>query len=146
MNQQLIVDRFIVERFKQYFKALHRADLAKLATLYEENVVFRDPIQEVRGLVGYEDYLERFCVNLQECRFEYLDELVSDGSAYIKWVVHYRHPRIAKQQISVRGMTHIQFTDKIHFHEDIYDVGSLIYEHLPIAGVLTRWIKRQIAI
>jgi hypothetical protein len=82
---------------------------------------------------------------LSECRIEYLDEIIGDRSAYVKWVMHYRHPRLGNRLISVRGVSHLKFSDKIDFQEDFYDMGAMLYEQLPLLGNVTRWLKLRLA-
>jgi len=135
----------LIERFKTYFKLLHEADLSKLREIYAEQVVFKDPVHEMRGLVELEDYFTSLCSDLSECRFEYLDEIVTEQSAYVKWIMHFKHPRLGNRLISVRGVSHLKLGDKIEYHEDFYDMGAMLYEQLPLLGNVTRWLRLRLA-
>lgn len=139
------IDKTLIERFKKYFRVLHEADLSELRELYAEQVVFKDPVHEMRGLVELEDYFTSVCSDLSECRFEYLDEMVTEQSAYVKWIMHFKHPRLGKRLISVRGVSHLKFGDKIEYHEDFYDMGAMLYEQLPLLGNVTRWLRLRLA-
>jgi len=135
----------LIERFKSCFRVLPEADLSLLRELYTDEVVFKDPVHEIRGLVGVEDYFASMITDLTDCRFEYLDEIVGERSAYIKWVMHYRHPRLGNRLVSVRGVSHLRFGDKIEFHEDVYDMGAMLYEQVPVLGNVTRWLRLRLA-
>ncbi len=135
----------LIERFKSCFKVLPEADLSLLRDMYADEVVFKDPVHEIRGLVGLEDYFANMIADLTDCRFEYLDEIVGERSAYIKWVMHYRHPRLGNRLVSVRGVSHLRFGDKIEFHEDVYDMGAMLYEQVPLLGNVTRWLRLRLA-
>ena len=135
----------IVKSFKDFFRTLHEADLSKLGTIYADNLVFKDPVHEIRGLVELEDYFMSMCSDLSDCRFEYLDELVTDDAAYVKWIMHFKHPRLGNRLISVRGVSHLKLGDKIEFHEDFYDMGAMLYEQLPLLGNVTRWLRLRLA-
>lgn len=112
--------------------------------IYAEDIVFRDPLHRIQGLPILRDTMNEMYANLSECRFEYLDQLVTHDSAYIKWNMHYRHPKLGNTLISVRGVSQIQFSELIDFHEDIYDMGELLYEHVPMMGGLVRWLKKRL--
>ena len=59
--------------------------------------------------------------------------------------MHLAHPSIAKgQPICVRGMTHIKYNEKIYYHEDCYDLGAMIYEHVPVLQKIIRFIKNKL--
>lgn len=135
----------LILRFKDYFKILHDSDLSRLRDIYDESVVFKDPVHEIRGLVELEDYFTSMCSDLSDCRFEYLDELASDESAYVKWMMHFKHPKLGNRLISVRGVSHLKLGEKIEFHEDFYDMGAMLYEQLPLLGNVTRWLRLRLA-
>lgn len=135
----------LVDRMKIYYKDLHAADLSDLHNIYADNIVFKDPVHKIQGLVELEDYFQALCIDLSDCRFEFLDELVSDDSAYIKWIMHFRHPKLGNRLISVRGVSHLKFSDRIDFQEDFYDMGAMLYEQLPLLGNVTRWLRHRLA-
>jgi hypothetical protein len=135
----------VIERFKNYFRVMHEADLARLREIYSDQILFKDPVHDIRGLVELEDYFTSMCADLSDCRFEYLDEVVGDNAAYVKWVMHFRHPRLRNRLISVRGVSHLKFSDRIEFHEDFYDMGAMLYEQLPVLGNVTRWLRLRLA-
>ena len=138
-------DPIVIDRFKRFFQTLHESDLGELHRLYADNVVFKDPVHEIRGLVDLEDYFTSLCSDLSDCRFEYLDQLIDDETAYIKWVMHFKHPRLGNRLISVRGVSHLKLGEKIEFHEDFYDMGAMLYEQLPLLGNVTRWLRVRLA-
>jgi hypothetical protein len=135
----------LIERFKAYFKILHKSDLSQLRDLYSQQILFKDPVHEIRGLVELEDYFTSLCADLSDCRFEYLDEMITDQAAYVKWMMHFKHPRLGNRLISVRGVSHLKISDKIDYHEDFYDMGAMLYEQLPLIGNVTRWLRLRLA-
>ena len=135
----------VLDRFKDNFKDLTKTDWSQLDKIYADNILFKDPVHEVNGLVAVEDYFSNMSADLIECRFEYLDQVTSDSTAYLKWVMHFKHPRLGKDVIDVRGVTHVCFNEKIEYHEDFYDMGAMLYEKVPIVGVITRWLKSRLA-
>ena len=141
----MTMNNALLERFKDNFKDLQQADWSQLGDFYADDIVFKDPVHELRGLVALEDYFTALCADLVECRFEYLDQVVSDNSAYLKWIMHFRHPRLGKDTIDVRGVSNLLWSDKIHFHEDFYDMGAMLYERLPVLGNVTRWLRLRLA-
>lgn len=135
----------LLERFKNHFRVMHEADQGDLRKFYSDRIIFRDPVHEIRGLVELEDYFISLGSDLSDCRFEYLDEAVTDNSAYIKWIMHFRHPRLGNRLISVRGVSHLQLGELIEFQEDFYDMGAMLYEQLPLLGNVTRWLRLRLA-
>ncbi len=135
-----------IENFKAYYRNPLRSYGLTLSDVYHDGVVFVDPVHRLQGLDALSSYFEKMFHSLKECRFEYLDEVIGENSAYIKWDMHFHHPRISSEVITLRGVTHIGFDDKITYHEDFYDMGSMLYEHLPVMGRLTRYVKSRVAV
>lgn len=134
----------LLNDFKQLYQNLDDTSISRLDQVYAPGVTFKDPVHDIEGLVALQDYLSAQSEGLTECRFEYLDELIGDNSAYIKWIMRFRHAKLGNRLISVRGVSHIHFSDKIDFHEDLYDMGALLYEQIPLVGTVTRWLKARL--
>jgi len=135
----------LLVRFKDNFRDLKKADWSQLGELYSDDILFKDPVHEIRGLVTLEDYFTTLCAELNDCRFEYLDQLECDNACYVKWIMHFTHPKLGKDPIDVRGVSHIRWSDKIDFQEDFYDMGAMLYEQLPVLGNVTRWLRVRLA-
>ncbi len=136
----------IIELFKSSYSDMMTLDLGHLDQLYTDDLVFKDPVHQVRGLPAMQDYMADISTNVDECRFEFLDQLVSDSAAYMKWDMHFRHPKLGGGHlITVRGISQIHFDERIHYHEDAYDMGQMVYEHVPMIGGVTRWLKARLA-
>lgn len=136
----------VVEDFKQFYTDLTAVPLENIDQLYDPNIIFKDPVHEIQGLTKLHSYFSHLCENLMQCKFEYLDELVGNDTAYIKWNMHFTHHRINNNKpITVRGMSHIQFNGKVNYHEDSYDLGQMIYQHLPLLGSAVGFVNKRLA-
>ena len=136
--------KHLIEQVKDFYSNIDNADLSQLNTLYSDKLVFKDPVHELNGLESVQKYLAKLRIHSTQCRFEYLDQQVSDSSAYLKWNMYFRHNKLGDKSISLRGVSQFQFDKAIYYHEDIYDMGSLVYEHVPGFGYMIRWLKRRL--
>lgn len=136
--------QLLMQKFKDFYKDLKQVPLDDVADIYSNEVRFIDPVHEIFGNDSLRAYMESLCKNLTAGRFEYLDELVSVDSAYIKWNMHFLHPKLGNKQITVRGVSHIQFDDRIYYHEDVYDLGEMLYLKVPVIGSINGWLKNNL--
>jgi esterase/lipase superfamily enzyme len=136
----------LIERFKFFYKDLKRIPLPQIGDIYDDNVIFKDPVQEVRNIEQLHAYLSDLCLDVHSGRFEYLDQMVAEHSAYIKWNMHFKHPKLGKQTITVRGISQIQFNERIYYHEDVYDLGQMLYEQVPLLGGVVKGLKKRLAV
>ncbi len=134
----------LLEEFKAYYRDYKRLPVDDLGKLYEDTIIFRDPVQEIRGINVLRRYLTATRDAVSTCRFEYLDQLTGQDSAYIKWNMHFTHSQLANKPLTVRGITHIQFKQRIVYHEDVYDLGEMLYNNIPLLGLATRLLKNRL--
>lgn len=137
-------NRAFIDRFKAYYRELHRSDPSRLHALYADDVVYQAPSRKLRGLVQLEDYHAALIDDAGVCRFEFLDEIVGENSAYLKWVLHAGHSRSSDPRQGLRGVSHLKWGERIHYHEDLYDTDTLLREQPPLVGNVRRWLKPRL--
>jgi len=72
-------------------------------------------------------------------------DIVADDRAVVKWDMEFRHRKLSGgKSITVRGVTIVEFRELICTHEDIFDLGSMIYENVPIVGMQIRYLKQRL--
>ncbi|MEL0637414.1 MULTISPECIES: nuclear transport factor 2 family protein [Marinomonas] len=136
----------LIEAFKAFYQDIKHIPLSKIDELYADNIIFKDPVQEVRSIEQLHAYMSDLCTDVNSGRFEYLDQMVSDNCAYIKWNMHFKHPKLGNKTLTVRGISQIQFNDRIYYHEDVYDLGQMLYEHVPLLGCVVKGLKKRLAV
>ena len=136
-----------LHRFATEFAALDASNLARLGQLYSDDVLFRDPLHEVRGLPALQRYFAEMYANVGRLDFDFHSfDQVCDGEGYLRWTMHFRHPRLrGGAPISVDGCSHLLWWDKVYQHRDYFDAGAMLYEHLPVMGGVIAWLKRRLA-
>ncbi|MDF3868091.1 nuclear transport factor 2 family protein [Pseudomonas denitrificans (nom. rej.)] len=136
-----------LQSFARRFATLDAATLHRLDELYSQSVRFQDPLHRVDGLADLRRYFASLYANVQGLRYDFhgFDE-VAPGQGYLRWTLHYRHPRLAGGAlIAVDGCSHLRWGERVEFHRDYFDAGALLYEHLPVMGGVIGWLKRRLA-
>lgn len=135
----------IVEKFKALYINSSSVTRARLEEIYEPDIVFRDPVHKIEGLDTLSEYMDTMYANVQQCSFDYLDQIVSRDRAVVKWDMTFRHRRLrGGKSIVVRGVTIVEYRELIYSHEDIFDLGSMIYENVPVVGAQVRYLKQRL--
>nr|WP_218953763.1 nuclear transport factor 2 family protein [Pseudomonas sp. SbOxS1] len=133
--------------FASEFAALDGSNLHRLEQLYSHDVRFSDPLHEVQGLAALQEYFTELYANVSELGFTFHGhDQVQDGVGYLRWTLHYRHPRLRHgQPIEVVGCSYLLWHEKVYQHRDYFDAGALLYEHLPLMGTAIGWLKGRLA-
>lgn len=136
----------LINDFKDFYRRPHLPGLESIDRIYTQDVEFRDPVHTINGRLALKNYQRNLYESAREVSFSYLDEQVSEHTATITWVMRFRHHKLKRgKPIDVKGMTLIHFTDRVYYHEDFYDLGAMLYQHVPVLGWLIRHINRRLA-
>ena len=139
-----------IQAFIQLYKDLGPGSVSRqrLSEVYSQDVIFSDPVHCISGLESLTHYFSGLYENITKIRFEFHNVLGNSSEASLHWTMTYRHPKLygGKQDIAVEGVSLLAWEgDHIVSHQDIFDAGSLLYEHLPVIGWIIRKLKERMA-
>lgn len=137
----------VPQKIRNLYLRFDKKILRSLADVYSDDIQFRDPLHALNSLQNLTEYYSGIMGELIECRFEFHHsmEMSERGEAILFWTMHYRHKKLAKgKSLELTGNTHLLFNDKVYYHRDYYDAGSMLYEHIPVMGYAIRRIKKKV--
>jgi len=138
---------FLVSRVVEAYQNLDPTRLDEVATLYTSDVYFEDPTHGVQGKTAVLAHFSNTFEKLQGCSFSF-HRTVSDGAdIFLAWTMTAKHPKVLKGKVvRVEGASYLKTRNgKIFYHRDYFDMGSLLYEHLPFLGKISQKIKQRVA-
>jgi hypothetical protein len=145
-QQQVPPPVFDPVRFKQLYKKFNQETIDKLPDIYSPQVVFKDPVHQLQGIHELSNYFAGFCSDDLQCEFTIYNEIISHNQAFFQWKMDYQHPRLESgKPLTLDGSSLIKFNSHITFHQDFYDMGAMIYQHVPVLGWVVRKVNAKIA-
>lgn len=131
-------------RVVAFFECLKAQDLGHLDRIYAVDASFKDPFNEVEGLLEIEAVFAHMFRALDTPHFVVRDRLAQGNQAFLTWDFRFRFKGDTVWQV-VRGATHLRFDAHglIADHRDYWDAAEELYEKLPVLGGLMRWLKRR---
>jgi hypothetical protein len=136
----------LIKDLKDFYRDPNVVNLDGIDRLYTQDVEFHDPVHSIHGRLALKNYLKKLFTDNSDIQFTYLDDLISENSATITWQMRFSHKRLNKgRAIDLKGVTLIRFTERIYFHEDYYDLGAMLYQHIPVIGFLIRLVNRRLS-
>lgn len=133
--------------FIDIYQKLSVDNLHLIKDIYHEDITFIDPMHEINGLPALTRYFSSLYENLTQCDFTIENVIENPEQAAIYWHMAYTHPKLNKgKTINVSGHSHIKGKDGlVIYHRDYIDLGEMVYEHIPVLGKLTKWVKNRAA-
>lgn len=136
----------LLNDFKDFYRHPSIATLDNIDRVYTQDIEFRDPIHCIHGSLGVKNYLRGLYANSQDMSFTYQDEQIADHTATIVWNMKFSHKKLrGGALIEVRGITLVRFTDRIYYHEDFFDLGAMLYQHVPVLGSLIGYLNSRLS-
>ncbi len=136
-----------MEHFLETYKRLNARNLDLLDTIYSDHVRFVDPAHEIVGLDRLREYFAGLYANLTSIEFKFLHEMRLGDEGYVQWRMAFSHRRLeGGRPVKVEGASYLQFDviGKVSFHRDYFDLGAMLYEHLPVIGTVVVALKRRL--
>jgi steroid Delta-isomerase len=129
-----------------FFETLDRAAVARISAVYADDVWFKDPFNEVKGIAAVTHIFDHMFEQVDEPRFIILEAVEQGDAAFLTWDFRFRMKRFDTVTVqNVRGASHLKFGagGRVNYHRDYWDAAEELYEKLPVLGPLMRWLKRQ---
>ena len=117
-----------------------------LQATYTDDIKFVDPVKTINGLDDLTKYFENLYKRVNKCHFSLSSYLLNAHNHSLEWVMRLQHHKISNNhEIHLDGASFIQFSgDKVCYHRDYYDLGALVYEHIPILGSVIKKVRHAI--
>lgn len=131
--------------FVDVYEKLSLERIDTLSMLYHPEVHFQDPAHETHGLPALLAYFRTAYTPLLECRFNIETTIKAPPLASVTWCMTLAHPKLARgQPHPVAGCSVLRYQDDLIIdHRDYFDMGAMIYEHLPVMRTIIRTIKQR---
>jgi len=136
-----------LSEFRAFYEQLQSSSLSQLPSVYSEDVRFIDPVTEHHGLDALHAYFDRLLENCGECRFTIHNCLLQERQGFVTWTMAFSHPKLKKgATLFVDGCSEIMLNadQKVCLQRDYYDLGAMLYQHLPVIGPVINWLKKRL--
>ena len=129
----------------RFFEAISSDSVAQLSSIYTEEVFFKDPFNEVRGIAAVTAIFAHMFEQVDAPRFVITTSVLQDDQAFLTWDFLFRMKRFAREEQCIRGATHLRFDadGRVSLHRDYWDAAEELYEKLPLLGAVMRGLKRM---
>lgn len=129
-----------------FFGSFSPASLGRLSEIYAGNASFVDPFNEVSGIAAIRHVYADMYAQLADPRFEVLQSISEQGRCVLTWNLHFRRSG-SEQAHCIHGASVLQLDEegRIVTHRDYWDPSRQLYEHVPVLGILMRYIRRKLS-
>lgn len=90
--------------------------------IYADNVFFKDPLNELRGLARYQEMIEFISTWFRDIKMDLLDIHLSGNVIYTEWILNWTTPLPWQPRIAIPGRSELTLNEegKITSHIDYW--------------------------
>jgi len=127
------------------YEALRPDTLPELLALYDDEALFKDPFNEVRGQAAIGRIFAHMFQALDAPRFEVRVAVTECSDAFLTWDFHFAR-RSQSERWTIRGASHLLYTPdgRVAVHRDYWDAAEELYAKLPLLGGLMRALQLRL--
>jgi steroid Delta-isomerase len=129
----------------RFFEQLSPQDLPRLGEVYAADARFKDPFNDVQGLMAIEAIFAHMFRAMASPRFVVLSQMAKGDQAFLVWDLRFQFQG-QQDWRTIHGATHVTFDAQglVLEHRDYWDAAEELYEKLPVLGGFMRWLKRRV--
>lgn len=124
------------------FESLQPDSVDSLRALVSEDIYFRDPFNEIRGVDNFIAVFRHMYATTSAPRFTVTRSDIVGSTAYLHWRFEFG---LGGRQLNIDGVSELRLNDdgRVCSHIDHWDAASQLYVKLPLIGWLFRWLAAR---
>lgn len=124
----------ITELWSKTYNTEGRPDWSHILPYYDDNIIFRDSIQEVRGIDDFRALTERLTARSQDLTMKVVRGAMQDNVIFIEWEMTIAYKKYPSSVLYGCSRLTLNAQGKIAEQRDYYDLWGDIFDNIPRFG------------
>lgn len=134
----------IKELWSKTYNTEGRPDWSHILPYYDNNVYFKDSIQEIHGIEEFRAMTERLTNRSKNLKMNVVRALMQDSLIYIEWEMTISYKKYPSSVLYGSSRVTLNADGKILEQRDYYDLWGDIFDNIPRFGkAYRRFMKRK---
>lgn len=133
----------IVELWSKTYNTEGKPDWSHIIPYYDEKILFKDSIQEIRGIEEFKSMIERLAKRSKELKMKILRTAMQDDFIFIEWEMTILFKRTRRAIVYGSSRLTLSERGKIIEQRDYYDLWGDIFDNIPGFRKMYRQFMRK---
>jgi hypothetical protein len=134
----------IRELWSKTYNTEGKPDWSHILPYYDENIYFRDSIQEIRGIEEFKAMTERLTERSKDLKMNIVNAVQQENIIFIEWEMTISFKKNPSSVLYGSSRLTIDDNDKILEQRDYFDLWGDIFDNIPRFGKTYRkFMKRK---
>lgn len=133
----------IKELWSQTYNTEGKPDWSHILPYYDDNIYFRDSIQEIRGIEDFRAMTERLTKRSKDLKMNIVNTVQQENIIFIEWEMTISFKKNPSSILYGSSRLTISENDKILEQRDYYDLWGDIFDNIPRFGKAYRKFMKK---
>ncbi len=134
----------VKELWTKTYNTKGKPDWSHILPYYDDEIHFRDSIQEIKGMAEFKAMTERLTKRSKGLKMELLNAVQQENDIFIEWEMTISYKRYPSSVLYGASRLTINEKGKIIEQRDYYDLWGDIFDNIPRFGKMyRRFMKRK---
>ena len=133
----------IIELWSKTYNTEGRPDWSHILPYYDDNIYFRDSIQEIHGIHDFKAMTERLAERSKDLKMHIVRAVQQENIIFIEWEMTISYKKNPSSVLYGTSRVTINEAGKISEQRDYYDLWGDIFDNIPRFGKAYRKFMKK---
>lgn len=130
----MLTKELVLELWSQTYNTEGKPDWSHILPYYDNNIVFRDSIQEIRGIEKFTAMTERLTKRSKDLKMKIVNAAKEENKIFIEWEMTLSFKKYPSSILYGSSRLTLNTEGKITEQRDYYDLWGDIFDNIPRFG------------
>jgi limonene-1,2-epoxide hydrolase len=140
----MLTKDIIIELWSKTYNTEGKPDWSHILPYYDENIYFRDTIQEIRGIDEFTAMTRRLTDRSKDLKMKIIRVVMEENIVFIEWEMTIKFKKNPSSVLYGSSRLSLNDEGRIIEQRDYYDLWGDIFDNIPRFGkAYRRFLKRK---
>jgi hypothetical protein len=130
----MLTKDLVLDLWSKTYNTEGKPDWSHILPYYDENIYFRDTIQEIRGIGAFRAMTERLTKRSKDLKMKIVNALMEENKIFLEWEMTLSFKKYPSSVLYGSSRLTLNEEGKIIEQRDYYDLWGDIFDNIPRFG------------
>ena len=143
-DERIITLETVIDLWSQTYNTEGKPDWSHILPYYDNDILFRDTVQEIRGIEEFTAMTERLTKRSKDLSMKIVNAVQSDKIVFLEWEMTIKFKKNPSSVLYGTSRLTLNKSGKIEEQRDYYDLWGDIFDNIPWFGkAYRRFMKKR---
>jgi len=130
----MLTKELVLDLWSKTYNTEGKPDWSHILPYYDDNVLFRDSIQEIRGIKEFTEMTERLTKRSKDLKMKIVNAVMVENIIFLEWEMTLSFKKYPSSVLYGSSRLTLNMEGKITEQRDYYDLWGDIFDNIPRFG------------